>query len=518
MVDHLAWLAIFTPWAAALSLALMRLRHPIWCEAREKTVAKIALWATLFSIVILLVLDIRGWAYGTPGVIRLGEWFGAGPYRVTLELMLDGLGLSMATLMGWISLLTVRFSILYLHREGGFMRFFMILNLFIGAMYMILLAGNAVLVFVGWELAGASSFLLIGYVFDRETATRNANRAFITNRFGDAGFLFGIFAAFTWFGGVDWVHISSTADHVETLGATLMGAGFMTAAFAKSAQIPFTPWIARAMDGPTPSSAIFYGSLMVHAGVFLTLRLEPMLLQTPTILTVIAVLGLLTAIMGWVIALGQSDVKSSLMFSTISQTGLMFLWCGLGWFTLAAWHLGLHAAFRAWQFLHAPSLMHDLNRPSPPAPRWLTRWYGLHTAVLQRFWLEQVGDAMMVAPTEKLAADMQVFELRVITPLTGLPAHANAISTLAQWQDSQSGVIPPPGYSVERSTGVAGKLIQKLASILYYFEENMILKGGGAGLLQVLFTIGKPLTRIDYFLSEPRYLLFMIALTFVIIL
>jgi len=518
MVDQWAWLAVFTPWAAALTLAVLRLMDPVWNETREKNVARISLFASLVPVVILLVLDVKGWAVGVGGAIDSGEWFGAGPYRVTLGLMLDGLGLSMATLMGWIAFMTVRFSTFYMHREAGFMRFFMILNLFNGAMQMIILAGNAVLVFVGWELAGVSSFLLIGYVYTRETATRNANRALITNRFGDAGFLFGIFSAFTWFGGTDWVHISSTADQVETLGATLMGAGFMTAAMAKSAQIPFTPWIARALDGPTPSSAIFYGSLMVHAGVFLTLRLEPMLRQTPTILTIIAVLGLLTAIMGWVIALAQSDVKSSLMFSTVSQVGLMFVWCGLGWFTLAAWHLGFHAMFRAWQFLHAPSLMHDLDRPSPPAPRWLTRWYGLHTAVLQRFWLEQIGDAMMAAPTEKLAADMQVVELQIITPLTGLPAHANAISTLAQWQDFQSGVIPQPGFSVERSTGVAGKLIQGLASILYHFEENMVLKGGGAGLLQILLNIGKPLTRIDFFLSEPRYLLFMIALTFVIIL
>ncbi|HIJ84247.1 MAG TPA: hypothetical protein HPQ00_08595, partial [Magnetococcales bacterium] len=257
---------------------------------------------------------------------------------------------------------------------------------------------------------------------------------------------------------------------------------------------------------------------MVHAGVFLVLRLEPMLRQTPSILAAMAVIGLLTAVYGWMVALAQSDVKSSLIFSTISQTGLMFFWCGLGWFTLAAWHLGLHAGFRAWQFLHAPSLMDDLDRPAPSAPRWLTRWPRLHTAVIQRFWLEQVGDAMMVTPTQKLAADMLALERQVLTPLAGLPAHANAISTLAQWQDHQSGVLPSLGYSVERSTGLAGNLIQNLANILYYFEENMILKGGGSGLLQMLLRIGKRLTNIDMLLSQPRYLLFMIALTFVIIL
>ncbi|MBF0422692.1 MAG: hypothetical protein HQL73_06845 [Magnetococcales bacterium] len=456
--------------------------------------------------------------HGAPGTVVSGTWFISGPYLVPLALSLDGLGLALATIVAWISLLTIRFSIPYMHRETGFLRFFLILNLFIGAMQLIVLAGNAVLIFVGWEIAGVSSFLLIGYAFHRTTASRNANRAFITNRFGDAGLLFGIFSAFSWCGGVGWDQMAQSAPQVETLGATLLGVGFMTAALAKSAQIPFSPWIARAMDGPTPSSAIFYGSLMVHAGVVLTLRLQPILMQTPSVLHAIAVIGLLTALYGWVTALGQSDVKSSLIFATLSQTGLMFLWCGLGWFSLAAWHMGLHACFRAWQFLHAPSLMDDLDRPSPNAPHWLTRWRPLHTAVLHRFWLEHLGDAMMVAPTLKLANDIQVFEHRVVTPLTGLPAHANAISTLAQWQEQQSGSIPPMGYAVERSTGIAGRMIQGLASTLYAFEENMILKGGGSGLMEVLHIIGKRLMLIDSLLSQPRYLILMIAMTFVIIL
>ncbi|MBF0434783.1 MAG: hypothetical protein HQL77_05340 [Magnetococcales bacterium] len=518
MVDHSAWLAIFLPWGAALTLAGERLFHPVWHEAKEKTVGKISFAATLGAVLILLLLDAKAVLFGPSGALHSGEWFGAGTYIVPLGLMLDGLGLSLATLMAWISLLTIRFSIPYMHRESGFLRFFMILNLFIGAMQLIVLAGNALLVFVGWELAGVSSFLLIGYAFERNTATKNANRALITNRFGDAGFLFGIFAAFTWCGGVDWGQIARAAPQVETMGATLVGLGFLCAALAKSGQIPFSPWIARAMDGPTPSSAIFYGSLMVHAGVVLTLRLEPMLQQTPSLLTAIAVIGFVTALYGWITAQGQSDVKSSLIFATISQIGLMFLWCGLGWFTLAAWHLGLHASFRAWQFLHAPSLMDDLERPAPPAPRWLTRWQRLHTALLQRFWLEHLGDAMIAAPTMKLAADMRLLEHRVITPLAGLPAHANAISTLAQWQEQQTGSIPASGYAVDRSTGVAGKMIQGLASILYSFEENMILKGGGAGLMEVLQLVGKRLILIDHLLSQPRYLILMIALTFVIIL
>lgn len=518
MTEYTAPFVILFPWTAAFYFGLIRIVDPQWIEAREKPVAKIATVSSLIPLIILLILDMNAVIDGIPGNIRYGEWFGAGSYRVHLGLVLDGLSLTIATLMAWISFLTLRFSIPYMHREKGFLRFFMILNLFNGAMQLIVLAGSAVLTFVGWELAGVSSFLLIGYAFDRHTATRNANRAFITNRIGDAGFIFGIFSAFAWFGGTEWGHMSLATGGTTTLGATLVGVGFIIAAMAKSAQVPFSPWITRAMDGPTPSSAVFYGSLMVHAGVYLVLRLEPLLEKTPALLTIVAILGLVTALYGWIVAMVQSDVKSSLIFSTFSHTGLMFFWCGLGWFQLAAWHMGLHASFRAWQFLHAPSLMHDLDQPSPPAPQWLTRWHGLHTAVMQRFWLEQAGDALLATPTRKLSTDMQVFEYRLLAPLAGLPSQANAISSLAQWQDRRSGAIPLPGCSVERSAGIAGKFIRRLSDFLYFFEENVILKGGGAGLLRVLLRIGGRLAEIDHLLCQPRYLILLIALTFAIVL
>ena len=206
--------------------------------------------------------------------------------------------------------------------------------------------------------------MLIGYAFERDTASGNAQRAFITNRVGDAGFLLGLSLAFFWMGGLNWSDMAAAAGRLPTLYAGLVALGFVIAALAKSAQVPFSPWIARALEGPTPSSAIFYGAVMVHAGVYLLVRLEPVLVQAPGVMALVALLGALTAVYGWLAGYVQTDVKSALLFATTSQVGLMFVAVGLGWFELAAWHAGLHAAWRAWQFLAAQSYMHQIGRAS----------------------------------------------------------------------------------------------------------------------------------------------------------
>jgi NADH:ubiquinone oxidoreductase subunit 5 (subunit L)/multisubunit Na+/H+ antiporter MnhA subunit len=201
-------------------------------------------------------------------------------------------------------------------------------------------------------------------------ATANALFVFVANRVGDAAFLLGIGLAVWSVGSVEWAALSGDGT-LSVVSARLLAAGFVLAAVVKSAQLPFTPWIARALEGPTPSSAVFYGSLMVHAGVFLLCRLQGLLLQVPDMMALLVVVGLATALYGGLCALVQSDVKSALIFSTVTQVGLMFLLCGFGLFWLAACYSGLHAAWRAYQFLLAPSYMHLVRRPARPVPNWL---------------------------------------------------------------------------------------------------------------------------------------------------
>ena len=515
-MHSLVWLIPLLPLLAAGWIGLCMVVGWHAGEQGERSVARVALAALLVSFLLLLLLDISALVHALPGQLVFGSWLASGDYRVLLSFTLDAFGLSMATLVALICLVTLGFSFNYMHREAGFQRFFMILSLFSGAMLLLVMAGNAVLAFIGWELAGVSSYLLIGYAFERKTAVVNATRAFVTNRIGDTGFMLGIALCFLWLGGVEWPQIAIFSAEVEPFSRGLIALGFLLAALAKSAQFPFSPWLSRALEGPTPSSAVFYGSLMVHAGVYLVIRLEPLLSQVPALLVLIGLLGLLTAVYAWLVGLVQTDIKSSLIFSTNAQVGLMFLECGLGWFELAAWHLGLHAVWRSYQFLHAPAVLQLVSGAARDAPAWLRNKPRLHTAVLQRFWLDSIADWLLLRPTQSLAQDLQDFDQRVVTRMVGLPDQAGSLNSLARWEVQQQG-RSDPDTAVGHGRGMAGRLMEWLASLLYWFEEHLVLQGAGEGLRRAIDLIGGYLKRAEELLSQPRYLLLLIMATFAVI-
>jgi len=487
-------------------------------ERGERETAGVALIATGLSTLLAAAVGVEALLFGAPGQVGTARLLESGNLRVALSFRLDAAGILWALTVAAIALLTLKFSVNYMHREPGFQRFFLVICLFTAAMELVAMGGNAALVFVGWELAGVSSYLLIAYAFDRPVATTNATRAFVTNRIGDAGFLLGMFLALRWLGGLEWPVMAEGAPKLDTLSADLLALAFVLAALAKSAQVPFAPWIGRALEGPTPSSAVFYGSLMVHAGVFLLIRLEPVLEKAPAVMVLIAALGVLTALYGWLSGLTQADVKSALMFSTTGQVGLMFLWCGIGWFDLATWHLVLHALWRAYQFLHAPALMHLAGRPARPVPRWLARSRRLHTAALQRFWLDPFADWLLVRPTASMARDVRAFDELVVTRAVGLPAQASAISSLAAWEAQKGEYANLAEGDIGRGRGVLGRLLEWAASVLHWFEEQLVLKGGGEGLVEAISRTGVLLNRVEALLSQPRYLLLLIMATFAVIL
>jgi hypothetical protein len=211
-------------------------------------------------------------------------------------------------------------------------------------------------------------------------------------------------------------------------------------------------------------------------------------------------------------------VKSSLMLSTTAQVGLMFLWCGLGWTTLAAWHLGLHALWRAYQFLHAPSLMYRVSGPARPVPRWLARSQPLFDAALQRLWLDPLADWLLVRPTESLARDMQTFDEQVVSRAFGLPAPSSALSSLSDFEAQKRGYLNLAEGNLVRGRGILGRLLEWTASLLYWFEERLVLRSGGEGLLEAIRRVGDYAMRIEDLLSQPRYMLLLIMATFVVIL
>ncbi len=515
VVESMIAILVALPLLAALWIAIGFIFGWNRLEAGEKETSRVAVWAVAISFLLVLLLDVVVFVQGSPGTIHLLEWLHSEKYRINISFILDYKSLVMGTLVGFISLIVTRFSVNYLHREAGFQRFFMMLSVFNAAMLTITFAGNAALMFIAWELAGVSSYLLIAYSWHRNVATANANRAFISNRIGDAGFIIGIAFSFFWLGTVEWDAMSTIITSKIHVGIIMFG--FMIAAFAKSAQFPFSAWITRALEGPTPSSAVFYGSLMVHAGVYLLLRLEPLLLQVPSLRLLIIIIGAITTLYAYVVGLVQTDVKSSFMFSTLSQVGLMMVWIGMGWFKLALFHLVLHAIWRAYQFLHAPSFLQQMERPARPVPKWLSNNTWLYTAALQRFWLDGIADSLLTKPTRSLANEVQIFDEQVVDRITGMPSHANMLATLSHWEAHQQ---DKKTYTREigQGTGLFGASLQWLATNFQRVEEGLILKGSGEGLMKAMNFFGKYFELIDDLLSQPRYLLVLIMATFVVVL
>ncbi|MBF0459955.1 MAG: hypothetical protein HQL87_01020 [Magnetococcales bacterium] len=512
MTEQWTWLIPLLPGLSAVWIGIGLLGGWNRGERGEWETAQVASWAVALALGVLLLLDGQAILTGAaPGSIRLFPWMETTGYRVMIGFTLDRLGLAMTTLAAVLAWLTVRFSVHYLHREAGFQRFFALLSLFVAALLLFLMAGSATLAFVGWEIMGLTSYLLIGFAYERGNATRNATRVFMTNRVGDAGFTVGMLLSFTWLGGSEWTDLVRGVPLLDSFQVGIMTGGFVLAALVKSGQMPFAAWLGRSLEGPTPSSAIFYGALMVHAGVFLLLRLEQLIAHSPFLMVVLVLLGSLTVVYGALVGSVQTDVKSALICATQTQVGLMFVACGLGWFNWAAWHLAAHAGWRAYQWLSAPGYMHGLHGPTPPVwGEWQQQRPGVFAAALARFWLDPVTDRVLTRPVFFLARDIQSLDDRLVNRLMGSHAMDRILF----------GPPRPPrqlGAQWVAGVGLLGRLLERVGRHFQWVEER-ILDLGGDGMVRLVAGLGAHLARIDELFSEPRYLVLMIILTFVAIL
>lgn len=488
-------------------------------EGGEKTAARIASLAIGLSLAIALALSIGLWFYQAETPIFACNWLKAGSLVIDFKLTGGGFNLALAALFGALLFIVTRFSINYLHREPGFYRFLLVLNLFSAAMLLLVLSGNALFTFFGWELAGLCSYWLIAYAYDRPVAAHNATRVFVTNRVGDGGFLLGIALALIWLESADWQVINAESGDLTRNDATLLALSFALAAFAKSAQVPFTPWLARAMEGPTPSSAVFYGGVMIHAGVFLIIQLQDLFELSPLAMAALAGVGALTAIYGYWVGLSQTDIKSSHVYATATQLGLMFLECGLGFWRLAAWHLAAHAVVRCYLVLTSPSILHATHgQPIKSLAPALANCRWAFVASLQRGWLEPALDWLLVRPILRLAKDMRNIDERVIDPVLGAPAPAiKAISTLAQWEERRMGAnLDSQADSFAQGSGLAGKLAQWTAALMSLFEYRFILRGIGRDSIRLGRRLGRAANRFEKLLLSPRYLALFVLITLLV--
>jgi NADH-quinone oxidoreductase subunit L len=297
----------------------------------------------------------------TPYSEHYFTWIQSGDFRVAVDFSLDRLTAVMLLVVTGIGSLIHIYSIGYMAHEGGYYRFFAYLNLFMFFMLVLVLAGNYLLLFVGWEGVGLCSYLLIGFYFVKKFATDAGNKAFIVNRIGDFGFSLAMFLIVVNFGSLDFGTVfAATAGKPEST-LTLIGLLLLVGACGKSAQFPLYVWLPDAMAGPTPVSALIHAATMVTAGVYMCARSAPIYLHAPAALETIAYIGLFTAVFAATIGLAQNDIKKVFAYSTVSQLGYMFLGVGVGAFSSGIYHLVTHAFFKALLFLGAGSVIHALN-------------------------------------------------------------------------------------------------------------------------------------------------------------
>ncbi len=308
------------------------------------------------------VLAVRSPLVGTSGwTVSLFPWIATGAVAVQAGLLLDRLSALMALVVSGVGFLIHVYSVGYMADEEHFSRYCAYLNLFVASMLLLVLANNLLVLFVGWELVGLCSYLLIGFWFMRERAASAARKAFVVNRIGDAGFLLGILLLAATVGPLDFGGLTSAAPTIAPSIVTAATLLLFIGATGKSAQLPLYVWLPDAMEGPTPVSALIHAATMVTAGVYMIARLHPLFMRAPATLTLVTAVGACTAFFAATVALVEWDLKRVLAYSTISQLGYMFMAMGLVAMPAGMFHLTTHAFYKALLFLAAGSVMHAMG-------------------------------------------------------------------------------------------------------------------------------------------------------------
>jgi len=355
---YAVYFALFLPLVSFLSLIL--LSHVIGRLWTQRIACTAVFTAFICFVGILVTYTSEGMA---PHKIFLFHWIPVQGINADFALRIDPLSLLMALIITGVGFLIHVYSIGYMEYERDFARYFACLNFFVFAMLLLVLASHLLLLFVGWEGVGLASYLLIGFWYQRPTAAQAATKAFVMNRIGDLGLLLGLLLVFHIFGTGDIAEISQRAAQELSNGAPL---GLVTmllfiGAIGKSAQLPLHTWLPDAMEGPTPVSALIHAATMVTAGVYLVVRLHALFILAPETLQIIGTVGGVTSLFAALCAVGQTDLKRVLAYSTISQLGLMFLACGVGAFYAAMFHLTTHAFMKALLFLSAGNVIHMMH-------------------------------------------------------------------------------------------------------------------------------------------------------------
>ncbi len=389
------------------------------------------LLAALAVLLLMLVTGIRHVPIGP------GDWVVIpGQYRFSIKFIFDRLSVPMAILSFTLSGTIGAFASRYMHRDPGYNRFFMLYALFVLGMVATSLAGTIETLFAGWELVGLSSALLVAFFQERQAPARNGLWIWSVYRISDAALLLAAVAMHHLRGEGDFDRLLGTGlwpEIVPSLAmdhALVVGLLVLLAAAGKSALVPFSGWLPRAMEGPTPSSAIFYGALSVHLGAFLLLRVSPLLDSSPALATAVTVVGLVTAGFAYLDGRVQTDIKAALSFASLAQVGIIVTEIGLGFRYIALLHLLGHACLRTLQFVRAPTLLHDYHSMEnaigghlPREAAWDGRTHRVrdwtYRLALERGYLDALLRDYIAGPFVRLFLWFDVIERRWTDFLTG---------------------------------------------------------------------------------------------------
>jgi NADH-quinone oxidoreductase subunit L len=352
---------------------------------RRPEVVSLAAVTTSWVLSMIVVAHVLG--HHTKAIdFNLFTWVSAGTFHVQWGYLVDSLAAIMLIVVSTIGMLVHYYSIGYMRGDGGYYRFFAYLNLFMFAMFTLILANNYLLVFLGWEGVGLCSYLLISFWFHKKTASQAGKKAFLVNRVGDWGFTLGLFLIFTTFGSLQFGQVFAKAPHVSHGIITWIALLLFVGAVGKSAQFPLHVWLPDAMEGPTPVSALIHAATMVNAGVYMIARSYPLVSQSHTAMLVVMIVGTFTAIYAAAIALTQNDIKKVIAYSTISSLGFMFMALGAGAWVAAIFYLFAHGFFKGLLFLGSGSVIHSMSGEQD-----MRRMGGLRKKLPITFWAMMIG-------------------------------------------------------------------------------------------------------------------------------
>jgi NADH-quinone oxidoreductase subunit L len=348
----------------------------------------VASW--VLSMIVAFRALTGGEPFGHEGfALTLFRWIPAGAFNVDAGFFVDNLTACLLIVVTTIGMLVHVYSIGYMAHDPGRWRFFAYLNLFMFSMLLLVLASSWLVVFVAWELVGLSSYLLIGFWYRKRSAALASKKAFIVNRVGDVGFALGIMAIFVNTGTLD-IRTSIEAliarGDANVIPIAVVAILVFAGAVGKSAQFPLHVWLPDAMEGPTPVSALIHAATMVNAGVYLVARANPIFAHAPSVMVIVAAIGIFTALLAASIALTQTDIKRVLAYSTLSQLGYMFAALGVGAWTAAIFHLMTHGFFKGLLFLDSGSVIHAVHDEQD-----MRRMGGLWRRIPITYWTMLVG-------------------------------------------------------------------------------------------------------------------------------